>query len=127
MKSEIDIFKALGDENRIRIAMMLRERPMCVCEIDSLLEIALSTVSSHLKILKKAGIIKDIKDGRWIIYSIDSANTFALELMESFAKKRLSDNVFKRDKLRLDALPESICSKYRYAYFEPKSFSGDSS
>ncbi|MCD8491058.1 MAG: ArsR family transcriptional regulator [Geovibrio sp.] len=49
MRSEIEVFKALEDENRVRIAMMLRERPMCVCEIDSVLDIALSTVSSHLK------------------------------------------------------------------------------
>lgn len=116
MRSEIDIFKALGDENRIRIAMMLRERPMCVCEIDSVLDVALSTVSSHLKILKNAGVVKDIKDGRWIIYSINRKNIFASEVLDSFAKSRTGDNVFRKDKTKLDALPESICTKYRYAY-----------
>ncbi|MGE4496999.1 MAG: ArsR/SmtB family transcription factor [Deferribacterales bacterium] len=113
MRSEIEVFKALGDENRVRIAMMLRERPMCVCEIDSVLDIALSTVSSHLKILKTSGIIKDKKDGRWVIYSINEDNVFAAEILDIFEKKLAEDVVLSGDRIKLSTLPESICTKYQ--------------
>ncbi len=113
MRSEIEVFKALGDENRVRIAMMLRERPMCVCEIDSVLDIALSTVSSHLKILKTSGIIKDKKDGRWVIYSINEDNLFAAEILDIFEKKLAEDVVLSGDRIKLSTLPESICTKYQ--------------
>lgn len=113
MRNEIEVFKALGDENRVRIAMMLRERPMCVCEIDSVLDIALSTVSSHLKILKTSGIIKDKKDGRWVIYSINEDNEFVTEVMDIFERKLADDVILSGDRIKLSTLPESVCNKYQ--------------
>jgi ArsR family transcriptional regulator len=113
VRSEIEVFKALGDENRVRIAMMLRERPMCVCEIDSVLDIALSTVSSHLKILKTSGIIRDKKDGRWVIYSINEENGLVAEILDIFEKKLAEDVVLSGDRINLSTLPESVCTKYQ--------------
>jgi len=113
VRNEIEVFKALGDENRVRIAMMLRERPMCVCEIDSVLDIALSTVSSHLKILKTSGIIKDKKDGRWVIYSINEDNEFVTEVMDIFERKLADDVILSGDRIKLSTLPESVCNKYQ--------------
>jgi ArsR family transcriptional regulator len=113
VRNEIEVFKALGDENRVRIAMMLRERPMCVCEIDSVLDIALSTVSSHLKILKTSGIIKDKKDGRWVIYSINEDNEFVTEVMDIFERKLADDVILSGDRIKLSTLPESVCTKYQ--------------
>ena len=60
------IFKALTDKNRVRILKMLEQKPLCVCEITSALDISISTVSSHLSILKEAGFITDFKDGKWL-------------------------------------------------------------
>ncbi len=64
------ILKALADESRLKILMLLQIRPLCVCEINYMMDIALSTISAHLKVLKKAGLITDKKDGRWITYSL---------------------------------------------------------
>ncbi len=74
MDSKVDVFKALGDSNRLRILNMLSVRNLCVCEINSVLNISMSTISSHLKILRNAGLVNSIKDGRWIIYSLNSDN-----------------------------------------------------
>ncbi|QAR34450.1 transcriptional regulator [Geovibrio thiophilus] len=93
--------------------MMLRERPMCVCEIDSVLDIALSTVSSHLKILKTSGIIRDKKDGRWVIYSINEENGFVTEILDIFEKKLAEDVILSGDRIKLATLPESVCTKYQ--------------
>lgn len=70
LKKNIEVLKALSDENRLRIILMLSERAICVCEIKQVLNIALSTISAHLKKLKYAGIIIDNKDGRWVEYSL---------------------------------------------------------
>jgi ArsR family transcriptional regulator len=74
MDEFIKIFKALTDKNRIRILKMLERKPMCVCEITSVLEIATSTVSSHLSILKEAGFITDSKDGKWVDYKLNKSS-----------------------------------------------------
>ncbi len=66
----VQLMKTFGEENRCRIAMLLLERSMCVCEIATVLDISLSTVSRHLKEMTFVGIVEGEKDGRWISYSI---------------------------------------------------------
>jgi ArsR family transcriptional regulator, arsenate/arsenite/antimonite-responsive transcriptional repressor len=65
------IFKALSDMNRLRILKALQTRILCACEIRELLGLASSTVSQHLDVLKDAGFIIDMKDGRWVNYMIN--------------------------------------------------------
>ncbi len=72
MDKLVKIFKALGDWNRLRIVKMLQSRSLCVCEITAVLELAPSTVSKHLSILKEAEIISDKKDGKWVDYYLDT-------------------------------------------------------
>jgi ArsR family transcriptional regulator len=87
--------KALGDSNRFRIAMMLLERPMCVCELLEVLDIAGGTLSSHLNVLKNAGLISQRKDGKWVEYYIKEAKADQLlRSIESF----LSD----KDQIQMD-------------------------
>ena len=70
MKDELKVFKALSDKNRLRIVKMLEVKPMCVCEITMALSLAPSTVSKHLSVLTEAGHIADVKDGKWVNYSL---------------------------------------------------------
>ncbi|HLP18582.1 MAG TPA: metalloregulator ArsR/SmtB family transcription factor [Bacteroidota bacterium] len=71
MNESTAIFKALSDHSRLRILKMLQLRPLCVCEITDVLELAASTVSQHLSILKKEGFILEERDGKWINYYIN--------------------------------------------------------
>lgn len=71
MEDKVKFFKALSDTNRLRILKMLQTNPLCVCEITNVLELATSTVSQHLKILKEAGFIIEEKDGKWVNYLIN--------------------------------------------------------
>lgn len=64
------IFKALADKNRLRIINMLSQKPMCVCEIRSVLQLSQSTVSGHLRILKEADLVEDKKEGLWVEYHL---------------------------------------------------------
>lgn len=72
-------FKALGHPARLRILAMLREGELCVCQVTAVLELAASTVSAHLTELKRAGLVLERKDGRWVFYSLSAeAATTAL-------------------------------------------------
>ncbi|MCK5739254.1 winged helix-turn-helix transcriptional regulator [bacterium] len=75
MNDLVKTFKALSDKNRIRIYKMLQQKSMCVCEITAVLELAASTVSKHLSILKAAGFIQDQKDGKWVDYHLKQLST----------------------------------------------------
>ena len=70
VEDKVKFFKALSDSNRLRILKMLQTRPLCVCEITDILKLATSTVSQHLKILKKAGFIIEEKEGKWVNYLV---------------------------------------------------------
>lgn len=67
----VEIFKALGDENRIRILNILKEGELCVCEIESILGITQSNASRHLNKLKSLKIISGEKKAQWVYYTID--------------------------------------------------------
>ena len=68
MRNATTIYKALSDPNRLRILMMLKHKPLCVCEIVDILKLANSTVSKHLSVLRNVDLIIDEKDGKWVNY-----------------------------------------------------------
>ncbi len=71
MKVLAKTLKALSDGNRLRILKMLEVRPLCVCEITEVLNLATSTVSRHLAVLREAGFIQDKKEGKWVNYYLN--------------------------------------------------------
>jgi|DewCreStandDraft_4_1066084.scaffolds.fasta_scaffold00209_63 ArsR family transcriptional regulator len=74
MDNILKLFKALSDKNRIRILLMLTKKSLCVCEIQYILGVTVSTVSKHLSILKEAGFIVDEKQGKWVNYSLNTSS-----------------------------------------------------
>jgi DNA-binding transcriptional ArsR family regulator len=64
------VFKALADENRLRILSLLTAREMCVCEVMVALDLTQPTASHHLRILENVGLVKDRKEGKWVFYSL---------------------------------------------------------
>jgi ArsR family transcriptional regulator len=64
------IFKALGHPARLRMVDALTAGARCVCELQELVGSDMSTVSKHLSVLKKTGIVQDERRGNNIYYSI---------------------------------------------------------
>ncbi len=64
------IFKALCDENRVKILKYLRSGEKCACRLLDDLNIAQSTLSHHMKILTDSGLVTGRKEGKWMHYSI---------------------------------------------------------
>lgn len=69
----IEIFKALSDDNRMRMLHLLSIKALCVCELEVLLEMNQSNVSRHLGKLKLAGLITPIKEGLWVHYEMSAS------------------------------------------------------
>ncbi len=74
MDNQVEIFKALGDETRLKIVRCLLIQEYCACEFTSNIQKDQTTISRHLKILIDAEILKSEKKGRNIIYSIKDKN-----------------------------------------------------
>lgn len=70
-KQIAELFKALSDENRIKILQLLHDGEKCACVLLDDLHITQPTLSHHMKILCDAGIVQGRKDGKWVYYSID--------------------------------------------------------
>lgn len=66
------LFRALGDPNRVRLLDLLAERcrACSVSELAGCLEVDMSVVSRHLALLRAAGVLRATKTGRSVLYEI---------------------------------------------------------
>lgn len=92
MLTYTSVIRALGDENRLRILMALRQRPLCVCEITTLLGLAASTTSKHLFILRQARLIESIKNGRWVYYRLPQSPAACVRDALALTIRELADS-----------------------------------
>lgn len=72
MERYIEMLKAAGEKTRLKIIRLLMEAesPLCVCEIMDCLGESQTNISKHLKVLKYAGLIKESRKGKWVMYSL---------------------------------------------------------
>ena len=66
------IFKALSDDTRIKIAYALSEEDeLCVCDVANIVGSSTATASHHLRLLRNLGLAKYRKEGKLVFYSLD--------------------------------------------------------
>jgi ArsR family transcriptional regulator len=114
MHEFVQVMKALSDPNRVKILKMLQVRQLCVCEIQSTLELAQSTASKHLKVLEAAGLIVSSKEGLWVNYRLSdgSRNPFVATLLGSLRHWLESDPDVKAVIRRLSFIRrEDVCKR----------------
>ena len=66
------IFKALGDENRLRILEMLQGEERCACMLLEEMHITQPTLSHHMKILCDVDLVVGRKEGKWMHYRLNA-------------------------------------------------------
>ena len=71
----LNITRALSDENRVRVLMMLSQGELCVCQLIEMLGLAPSTVSKHMSILRQARLVQARKKGKWMYYRLPDGDT----------------------------------------------------
>ncbi len=113
MRRLVKVFKALSDPNRIRIIKMLEVRSLCVCEITEVLQLANSTVSKHLSILRDAELIVDRKEGRWVNYQLNPSQSepYVRDLVPLLSKWLPDDEVIRSDRQKVKVVNrDMICA-----------------
>ena len=65
-------FKAIGHPVRIQILAILTRQAgqVCVCDIEARFDLAQPTISHHLRVLRRAGLLASVQRGTWIFYSV---------------------------------------------------------
>ena len=117
MRDQVELFKALGDESRLRALAALRGGELCVCRLIALLGLAPSTVSKHLSILRAARLVDSRKEGRWMYYRLsqDFRPPSAGRILDLMFKDMESTARFSGDRKRLEKIcreaPETLCRK----------------
>ena len=80
IETAVEIFKALSDPTRLRLIKLLTDcrpgicegGPLCVNALARQLNITQSAVSQHLRILRQSGLVKGVRHGSFMHYSLDS-------------------------------------------------------
>jgi len=90
MKKVVQLAKILSDTNRLKIiALLYREKELCVCEICDTLQLSQPLVSRHLKQMREAALVETKQQGKWIIYSLHVNKTLSclLDTMQEDIKR----------------------------------------
>ena len=70
----VEFCKALADDTRQRILVMLAEKEMCVGDIVAAFGISQPTISHHLSILKQFKLVNSRKEGKQVYYAVNHDN-----------------------------------------------------
>ncbi|MFH0734010.1 MAG: metalloregulator ArsR/SmtB family transcription factor [bacterium] len=90
--TSIEIMKSLADTSRLRVLNILLDKPQYVEELANKLNLAISTVSFHLKKLEAAGLVYKVKEQYYVMYHIQD-NIFNLTLRELTSFENLDEYI----------------------------------
>jgi ArsR family transcriptional regulator, arsenate/arsenite/antimonite-responsive transcriptional repressor len=117
MIKEVEIYKAIGEETRLRILRLLIKAgtELCACEIIDVLGKPQYTISKNLGILVSSGLLKEKREGRMMFYELlnNESNNLIFENIKLI--KCENNEIFKDDfknlKKRLAERENNVCVK----------------
>ncbi len=114
MFNPLRLFKALGDETRLRIVNLFVQsnQSVCVCEMADALLVPQYQISRHLIVLKNLGLMTTKRKGTWVYYTLNrNATPFVSDLMNVIEKhfKNIYAEDIKRLNERLDKRKGGLC------------------
>ncbi|MBX3157296.1 MAG: winged helix-turn-helix transcriptional regulator [Deltaproteobacteria bacterium] len=96
------LFRALGEETRVRIVALLAHGELCVCHIETALELSQPNVSRHLGILRAAGVVDARRDGTWVYYRLAAQeHAVVQELLTALAQAFGAERAIRSDHAKL--------------------------
>ncbi len=103
-----DVFKSLGDPNRLRILSLIATKELCVCMIAEVLGVSQPSVSKHLNRLRYSNIIKCRKISQWCFYSLsDAFKSRCPELLNFLFKEWENSEQHQKDTYKLEYLKKT--------------------
>lgn len=106
-----ELFSALSDETRLRILCLLSRGELCVCDLMQLMSAPQSTLSRHMGRLRRAGLVTDRRNGKWVHYAL-ADKTIPPELVALIASLKQTspyDADDKRLRAHLKVKKDSAC------------------
>ncbi len=96
--------KTFSDPTRVRVMAALREGEVCVCELCDGLGITQSTLSTHLQVIRRSGLVRMRRDGKWCYYRLaPGVEPLVRMLFECFGGDLTKDRRVRADASRLKA------------------------
>lgn len=85
MLQPVAFFKALADETRLQsLLLIMHQQELCVCELMAALDENQPKISRHLAQLRKAGILRDRRQGQWVYYRLaDTLPEWATQILQA--------------------------------------------
>lgn len=102
MEEIMRVLRALCDETRLRMLMLIEREELCVCEVMYILNMQQSRVSRHLNILRDAGLAKARRQGTWMYYSSTANTVHHSRVAEALRNWLKNTDTVKSDLVRLE-------------------------
>ena len=101
MFEAISFAYALADQTRWRIAMLVADQTLCVCELEDGLRLPQSTLSSHLATMRTSGLLEVHRRDKWAFYSmVPSVRPLFEAMRHHFEASLAADPQFAVDRKR---------------------------
>jgi len=84
MTNIVTFSRTLADSTRWRIVRLVMDEALCVCELADILGMPPSSVSSHVQIIRKSGLLESEKCGKWTYFRIGRHYLNLVRTMEKF-------------------------------------------
>src|ERR1700744_5157165 len=92
MPSITKMLRALAEPNRLRILLLLKEEELSVAELQEILVMGQSTISTHLSQLKRAGLVEDRRTGKSNLYRLSAGGAAnVLDEMLGQARREIAE------------------------------------
>ena len=117
MESISQLFKALRDQNRLRVvAALLAYDELCACQLTELLQITAATASRHMGVLVASGLVSSRKESRWVYYRLTQESQPLLEMLDWLSRQLENDTTIKQDRKTLKEITScdknALCNKH---------------
>jgi ubiquinone/menaquinone biosynthesis C-methylase UbiE len=132
MPSIVKTLRVVADPSRLRILLLLRGEELSVAELQEILVMGQSTISTHLSQLKQAGVVEDRRTGKNVLYQFKSGNGIVAELL-SKAREEISEaqkdqaaarRVVKKRQDKMRNFFDSVAGRLGKDYVPGKSWKG---
>ncbi len=102
VRSLTKLFRALGDETRLRMVALLSHGELCVCHLEKALDLSQPNVSRQLGILRAAGVVEGRRDGSWMYYALaEQEHASVKAMLEQLVKTFGAERTIRADHAKL--------------------------
>jgi len=134
MPSIVKILRVVADPNRLRILLLLRGEELSVAELQEILTMGQSTISTHLSQLKQAGLVEDRRTGKSSLYRLNAGSAEGIlvdlltqarsEIPEASADQSAMRRVLKKRQDKMRSFFDSVAGRLGRDYVPGQSWKG---